>query len=233
MKKITYTLFVVIMLVAATRNLVSAQSVESRPVAGFNGLSSEGPFTVHVKIDGTESLKISTQSNESDIIKLIETVVENGTLRIKFKDHLENGQGNTEGPIDIYVTAKSLSSLVKQGSGFITVDGAIAGSNVNIVVNGSGKITSSVKSGNLQVTITGPGSVQLTGTADKAETTINGPGELNGRDLNTKDASAVITGSGTAYFAAEKTIAAHVAGSGYVVYSGNAVVTNGPVKKAE
>ena len=233
MKKITYTLFAVIMFIAATRNSVSAQSVESRQVSGFSGISSEVPYTVHVKIDGTESFKISTRSDESDIIKLIETVVENGTLRIKFKDHLEDGQGNTEGPVDIYVTAKSVSSLVKQGSGFITVDGAITGSNASIVLNGSGKITSSIKSGNLQVAITGPGSVHLTGTADKVETMINGPGELNGRDLKTKDASAAITGSGTAYFEAEKTIAAHVAGSGYVVYSGNAVVTNGPVRKAD
>ena len=157
MKKITYTLFAVIMFIAATRNSVSAQSVESRQVSGFSGISSEVPYTVHVKIDGTESFKISTRSDESDIIKLIETVVENGTLRIKFKDHLEDGQGNTEGPVDIYVTAKSVSSLVKQGSGFITVDGAITGSNANIVLNGSGKITSSIKSGNLQVAITGPG----------------------------------------------------------------------------
>jgi len=198
MKRITYTLFAVILFISATNNSALAQSVESRQVSGFNSISSEGPFTVHVKIDGTESLKIST---EPDIIKLIETVVENGTLRIKFKDHLENGQGNTEGPIDIYVTAKSLSSLIKQGSGFINVDGAITGSNVNILVNGSGRITSSVKSGNLQVTITGAGSVHLDGTAEKVETTINGPGELNGPDLKTMNASAMIIGAGSAHLA--------------------------------
>jgi len=65
---------------------------------------------VHVKIDGTESLKISSSA---DVIRVIETVVENGTRKVKFKDLLKNGEGDTNGPIDIYVTAKSLSSIVK------------------------------------------------------------------------------------------------------------------------
>jgi hypothetical protein len=230
MKTIVYTLLAAIFAITVTTSPVLAQSVESRKVYGFSSISSEGPFTVHVKIDGTESIKISTQP---DVIELIETIVENGKLRIKFRDTLQDGQGNTDGPIDIYVTAKTLSSIIKLGSGFIDIDGAITGSKATIVLNGSGKITSSVKCNDLTVTITGPGTVRLNGMANKTETTINGPGELNGRNFKTKDASATITGSGNAYFTAEKTILAHVAGSGTVVYSGNAKVIGGPVKKIE
>lgn len=231
MKRVSFTLLSIVILFMITTLSVSAQSTETRQVSKFQAVASEGPFTVHIKIDGTEGVKIST---EPDVIKLIETVVEDGTLKIKFKDHLENGEGNTSGPIDIYVNAKMLTSLVKTGSGYITVDnGVVTGSKVNIVLTGSGNITASVKSENLKIIITGSGSVHLNGTSDKAETIINGPGLMDSRHLEIKDASVLINGSGNAYFTADNSISARVNGTGNVIYSGNAIVTGGGVRKAE
>jgi len=235
MKRITHTLLAVMVLFTAALT-ASAQSEESRPVSGFNRIASGGPFDVHVKIDGTESLKISAPA---DIRKLIETVVEDGTLKIKFRDHLHNGEGDTEGPIDIYVTAKSLSSLSNAGSGSIKVDGTVSGSNVSVIVSGSGNIESSVKSGNLHATISGSGSIHLDGSTDEAKVMISGSGEMNSRNLKTNDASVTITGSGNAYFTAEKTVSARIVGSGNVIYSGNATITesktigSGGVSKAD
>jgi hypothetical protein len=226
MKRIVYTLLTVIMVFTAATLPASAQSEESRQVSGFSRIISGEALNVHVKIDGTESLKISTRA---DIIKVIETVVKNGTLTIKFKDNLKNGEGDTDGPIDIYVTAKSLSSIVKEGSGSIAVDGVVTGSDVTFVVNGSGNIQSAVKSGNLHATISGAGTIRLSGTAGEAKMTINGAGNIAGRDLKTKHASVIITGAGTANFAADKTVSAHITGSGGVVYSGNATVTDSKI----
>lgn len=235
MKKIAHTLLVV-MLVFTAAFTASAQSEESRPVSGFNRIASGGPFNVHVKINGTESLRISSRA---DIIKLIETVVEDGTLKIKFRDHLRDGEGDSDGPIDIYVTAKSLSSLANAGSGSIKVDGTVTGSNVSVVLSGSGDIESAVRSENLRATISGSGSIKLNGSADEAKVVISGSGEMNGHDLKTKDATVTITGSGNAYFSADKTVSARIVGSGNVVYSGNATITDsrtvgsGSVSKAD
>jgi hypothetical protein len=223
MKRIAFSLFAVITIFTEAAPPASAQSVESRQVSGFNSMVSGEALNVHVKIDGTESLKISTRS---DVIKFISTVVEDGTLKIKFKDNLKAGEGDSDGPIDVYVTAKSLSSVIKEGSGSVDVDGAVTGNDVNIVLNGSGNIKSSVKSENLKLTISGAGAIRLSGTADKAEVTIAGPGQMNGRDLKTRHASVMITGAGSAYLSADKTVSAHIIGAGSVVYSGNARVTD-------
>jgi hypothetical protein len=231
MKKITFKSAPLVILLMIATLFAAAQSVETRQVSNFNGIAAEGPFNVHINIDGTESVKIST---EPDIIKVIETVVENGTLKIKFKDHLQDGEGNTSGPIDIYVSAKTLTLLVKNGSGSITVDkGVLTGTKVNIVLTGSGSITSPIKSESLNTVINGSGSVALNGATGKSETTINGPGSLNSRHLEVKDASVLINGSGNAYFIADNSISAHVNGSGNVIYSGNATVTGGIVNKVE
>ncbi len=234
MKKLAYSIFAAALVLTATLG-ASAQSEESRQVSGFTILGSSGPFDVHVNINGTESLKINANP---DVIKEIETTVEDGKLEIKFKHHHDWNNGDP-GKIDIYVTAKSLSGLSNAGSGSIKVEGSISGENVNIVLSGSGEIASSVKSGNLHATISGSGSIHLSGSADQAKLIISGSGEMNAKEFKTASASVTISGSGNAYFTAEKTISAFIVGSGNVVYSGSATVTDsktvgsGSVSKAD
>jgi hypothetical protein len=234
MKKIVYSVFAGILLITATLK-VSAQSEQTREVSGFNSIASSGPFDVHVKINGTESLKLKANQ---DIINEIETVVENGTLEIKFKHHHDRNYDNTE-RIDVYVTAKSLSAVANAGSGSIKIDGVVHGENVKLILSGSGDITSSVKSGDLHVSISGSGSIHINGDVNDANISIAGSGELMGKELVTGSASVSITGSGSAYFAANKTVSASIVGSGNVIYSGNATtgdirtIGSGRVSKAE
>lgn len=233
MKRIVYTIFAAVLVIAATLK-ASAQSEETRQVSGFNSIASSGPFDVHVNINGTESLKISAGS---DIIKEIETVVEDGKLKIKFK-HREWGYDHV-GQIDVYITAKSLSALVNAGSGSIKVEGVVTGSNVDVTLSGSGDIDSSVKSERLHATISGSGSIHLNGSADEAKVVITGSGEVKAKGLKTGSTSVSIAGSGSAYFSADKTVSANIVGSGSVVYSGNATITesrtigSGSVSKAD
>ncbi len=219
MKRVIYTFFAAILVVAATLK-ASAQSEEKRQVSGFNSIASSGPFDVHIKIDGTESLKISASK---DVINEIETVVEEGRLHIKFKHH-DEWNHKDYGKIDVYITAKSLSALANAGSGSIRVDGTLSGENVNISIAGSGEIESSVKSGMLHASISGSGSIHLNGSANEAKVNIAGSGNMNGKEFKTGSASVSIAGSGNAYLAADKSLSAHIVGSGSVIYSGNATV---------
>jgi hypothetical protein len=234
MKKIAYSIFAAVLVITTTLK-ASAQSEENRQVSGFNSIVSSGPFDIHVKINGTESLKISANST---IIGEIETVVEDGKLEIKFKHHYEWNHDHM-GQIDVYVTAKSLSALANSGSGSIKVDGTVSGENVTIILSGSGNITSSVKSGELHANISGSGSIHLNGSAGESKVSIAGSGEMNAKELKTGSAAVSITGSGSAYLHAEKSISAHIVGSGNVVYSGNATVTDsrtigsGSISKAD
>ena len=219
MKKIVHIIFAAALMFAATLK-AAAQSEQTRQVSGFNNISSAGPFEVHVKIDGTESLKISANPN---VINEIETGVEDGRLKIKFKHHDEWNHENY-GRIDVYISAKSLSSLSNAGSGSIKVEGALKGENVNISLSGSGDIVSSVKSGTLHANISGSGSIHLNGNSEDANVQIAGSGNMNGREFKTGAASVSIAGSGNAYFSADKTIKANIVGSGNVIYSGSATI---------
>lgn len=218
MKRITYFIFAAVLTVATTLK-ASAQS-ETRQVSGFTSIGSAGPFDVHVKINGTESLKIEASQ---DAIKEIETNIEDGGLQIKFK---HRGNHENYGKIDIYVTAKSLSGLVNAGSGSINVEGTVSGNKVSIALSGSGSISTPVKAGDFHAVLSGSGSISLSGSADVTQLIISGSGGLDGRHFKTNTASVTLTGSGNAHFGADKTISARIVGSGNVVYSGNATITD-------
>jgi hypothetical protein len=221
MKRISITLFAAIVFIAATLK-ASAQNEQTRQVSGFNGIASSGSFNVHVKIDGTESLKLTAGAS---IIKEIETVVENGKLEIRFKKP-HKWDNDHYGKIEVYVTAKSLSTLAEAGSGNINVEGALSGDNAKIAVSGSGNVTAAVKSNDLHAVISGSGNIKLEGSSSNANIVISGSGGLKAKEFKTGSVSAVITGSGNVYIGADKTITAHIVGSGSLVYSGAATISD-------
>jgi hypothetical protein len=221
MKRLAYITFAAILMIATTLK-ASAQLEETRQVSGFSTIGSSGPFDVHVMINGTESLKIKA---EPDVIKEIETKVEDGRLEIKFKHH-GNWNHENNGRIYIYVTAKSLTGLANAGSGSIKVEGILSGTKVNIALSGSGNISASVKADDFHAAISGSGSIDLNGTASESKVSISGSGNINGKGFKTTSANVSIAGSGSAHFGADKSISASIVGSGNVIYYGNATIAD-------
>lgn len=221
-----------------------AQTQQTRPVSGFNAISASASFNVHVKIDGTESLKIVADEKE---INNIETVVDGGTLNIRSKNRfslfsLRNI--NNWHKVDIYVTAKSLSSLTTSGSGNIQLDGNLTGNaslktsgsgsikgNVNafslvVSVSGSGNITSAITAEKLTASVSGSGGLNLAGNVKDAEIKVSGSGHIRAQELKADAVKANVSGSGNINITAQKSLEAHSSGSGNIIYSGNATKVN-------
>jgi hypothetical protein len=198
---------------------VSAQSSQTRSVSGFNSIANAGSFAVHVKITGTESLKITA---DASIIDEIETVVHGGNLEVRFKH--QNEPHHYPGRVDVYITARSLNALTCSGSGSLDVDGAIKGNEVEVTLSGSGTISSGIASGKVEATISGSGKISLKGTTGKTSVTMSGSGSLKADDLSTDVADINTTGSGSVYLNVNKSISANIVGSGNVYYTGTASV---------
>ncbi len=240
MKNQLIRLFTIALMVVGASGFVFGKALtdQTRSVSGFTTIASSGPFHVHVKMDGTESLKISA---DDAVINEIETVVENGTLRIRYKDehrwswHNENHNNST---IDVYVSAKALSSLINSGSGSIQVENTINATKFKAVLSGSGSITSNIKATDVDAVISGSGNIHLTGDASDASVSVSGSGSVDARELKTQTSSVSISGSGNVRINAEKELSSRIAGSGSVRYTGNAQVNttklgSGSVYKAD
>lgn len=201
---------------------VSAQQEQVRSVSGFNSIGNAGSFAVHIKINGTESLKIDGATQEE--ASLIETNVKDGHLEIRWKRGSE--PHHYSGRIDIYVTAKTLSAVDMSGSGMTEVDGSLTGSHVAVTSSGSGSLVAGVDGAKLEVTMSGSGGVRLKGKTGMTDITMSGSGGLHADGLTMDEARVDISGSGLVEIHVDKTLSAVISGSGGVHYSGNGTVSS-------
>jgi hypothetical protein len=208
-------------ILASPVNTRKMLSDETREVSGFSGISSAGSYNVFITMGNTESLKIE---GDSEQISLIETVVEDGILKIRTKNRNKSWKQNFNGKVNIYVTAKSLEKITLSGSGNIKVSGVVKANDLNTTLSGSGSISLSVDADNYTATISGSGGINVKGNAENAKINLSGSGSFEGRDLKTSATTARVNGSGGVRIQADKSIEAAMSGSGNIRYSGNASV---------
>ena len=175
-------------------------ATETREVRGFHSVGLSVPGKLEIVPGDAEKL---TLSGDDNILPLIETVVDRGELRIRFK---ERGSINirTRTPLRMTLTAKALDQLAIAGSG-------------DIVAN-------SLDAKSMKVSISGSGNVTLAGKASELEVHISGSGDVKAGKLASQAARVSIAGSGDATVWARETLKVSVAGSGDVRYYGDPAV---------
>src|SRR5215211_2956329 len=90
------------------------------------------------------------------------------------------------------------------------------------VTTGSGTVTAStITAPSLAVDLSGSGKITVGGTVEQQDLKISGSGEYLAKDLQTKVASAEISGSGNATVTVSDKLDAQLSGSGQLTYYGN------------
>lgn len=210
---------------------------EERKVNNFTGIAIGGSVKAFVKLGNTESLRL--EGDQEAINELI-TEVKDGTLSIKpkkaqWKEWFKKF-GNAK--VTAYITAKKLTSLAVAGSGSIEVEQAINAGSFDVAISGSGNIRATVNAQNIEAAISGSGGLNISGKTKKAEVAISGSGNFSGKSLAADEVEAHISGSGSVYIQAQKSLDAAISGSGNITYTGNptvskAVAGSGKVRKAD
>ncbi|HEX4944677.1 MAG TPA: head GIN domain-containing protein [Usitatibacteraceae bacterium] len=192
---------------------------ESRAVRGYTGIGLSVPGTVVVRQGADESLTIEADDN---LMPEIETVVERGSLRIRFRRSL-NVTGKST--IRILVTGPAFGSLAVAGSGDIVSEN-LKSRSLDVSVAGSGNVKiARLEVDRLKVSIAGSGDFRAAGRADEVAANIAGSGNVEAGRLEARRASVSIAGSGNATLWARESLAASLLGSGDVRYHGDPAVT--------
>lgn len=193
---------------------------ETRNVSAFTGISLSLPAYVEVRQGNIESVIIETDDN---LLPLVETVVENGMLKIR---SLEKSTNLKTKKMKITVNAKTVDSLSVAGSGDIRADALKAGK-LSVSISGSGDIhLKAVDSDALKVAISGSGDFSAGGKTNSMEASIAGSGDLKAGKLQATAVKVSIAGSGSATFWAKESLKSSIAGSGDVTYYGDAQVSS-------
>lgn len=217
--KLTKILFALIFVAAA--GLAKAE-VQDRHITGFSGVDVAGPFDVVITQGSTESVKVEAPG---DVIDKVKTDVSGGTLKIYSRDKWNwNGLnlfGNHK-KILVYVTAKSLNSIMLTGSGDVRLSNTITAKALKIHVSGSGDIGGSISTDELDASVSGSGDVKLSGRATSSRVSVTGSGDYSASGLITSNTTVHVSGSGDASVHVNDKLEASVTGSGDVHYTGSA-----------
>lgn len=189
---------------------------ETRNVTGFHAIANSGHIAVEVRLGDKESIRLE---GDGAAIRQIETVVERGVLKIRFKRQSER---TNWGKVTAYVSAKQLDALTQSGSGSITVLNPIVGKELHTSLSGSGKIAFESATDVVNASISGSGRISANGRATQCNASISGSGRFDAGDLKTQTANLKVSGSGNISIHADRQLDVSISGSGNVIYSGDA-----------
>lgn len=197
---------------------------QQRDLGHFTGVSSELSAKVEVRIGNTEGVTIETDDN---LLPLIDTVVEDGTLKIKTAKRNINLNTRT---MKIIVQAKALDRLSLGGSGSIDSD-PLRTRKLQLDLGGSGTINlKGVEADAVSVNLGGSGDIKAAGgSATHLSISIGGSGNVKMGPVRSDTASVTIAGSGDATVWARQTLSLTVAGSGDLNYYGDPRITTSVV----
>jgi hypothetical protein len=195
-----------------------------RQVGNFNGLALSVPADVELRIGGSEGVTIEADDN---LLPLLETVVEDGTLEIRPSRRNLNLRSKS---IRIVVQARSIERLAVGGSGSIDSD-ALRARRLQVEIGGSGSVNvKGVESETLSVAIGGSGDLKAgRGTVGKLTVSIGGSGDVDLGRVQATSAKISVAGSGEATVWPRNELAVSIAGSGDVNYYGDPRISTSSV----
>ncbi len=210
-------LLVAILAVSACSGIVTGSGnviTETRQVSNFDRIVLSGSGEVIVTQGGSESLSIEADDN---VMKYVETKVENGALKLGFKPGV-SVMSHTR--LVFYVGVDDLTGLTISGSGDIESD-RLEIDRLEATISGSGDVQIADLSANeVRATISGSGEIDLNGEVAAQDVNISGSGKYLAGDVCSEAVKVNVSGSGDATVCATERLDSHISGSGSVNYYG-------------
>ncbi|MEP7280576.1 MAG: head GIN domain-containing protein [Rubrivivax sp.] len=204
--------------VQAAGSVVGSGTVatDTRRPGEFDAIAVGGGIDLTVRQAATAQLTLSADDN---LLPLIETVVEGGTLKIRFA----RGQSiRTRAPVKVAVDAVRLRAIASSGSGDVKVERFETPALALSLSGSSDAVLDALRTDSLAVDIAGSGDLRAQGSATRLKLSIAGSGEARLAALECDDVEVSIAGSGDVNVFARRSLKVDIAGSGDVSYRGGA-----------
>ncbi len=191
-------------------------ATETRPVASFDAVTSNGSFIVEVTT-GQEDGFLEVEGDEN-LLAYIETYVQGNRLILETRNDkcIRSNEA-----VKIRVSTPEVRSLKLSGSGAIYCD-HINSDELYVDVSGSGTIEChALNLGYVRATLSGTGNIELWGRAAESELNLSGSGLIRTINLAQNTCYATISGTGNIYADVSDRLEVSISGSGNLYYSGD------------
>lgn len=191
---------------------------EKRQTGDFKGISVGGAFEVELKAGPVTSVEVEADDN---LIKLIETKVSGGVLKIENR----NGFSINDGHLKVYITAPEITKINCSGAANVkALDMLKSDSRISLDASGAGNIKAAVDAPEIEAEASGAAEVELSGRTREYDAKASGSGNIKSSKLLSESTDAEATGAGSVHVHASVTLKAHASGAGSVYYRGGASV---------
>jgi len=191
---------------------------EKRMLDSFTEIHLAGNYEIGLKQGPKSQVVIVTDNN---LLKYIETEVDNGTLVIESSKRIKTDAG-----VKIYITYQHLVGIKSAGASIIKTENAIVSDRFNLEMPGAGLIEMEVDVSDLEITLAGAGMLKLKGKATDQIISLNGVGNLEAYELESRSCSITVSGMGGAEINVKENLDARVNGIGSIKYRGNPSTVN-------
>ncbi len=160
-----------------------------------------------------QKVKIEGQQN---IIDNIKRDIKSGKWTVEYNKNV--GKHN---PVTIYITLPEISEIVLSGSGSISSDDIFNTKELILKIPGSGNINFTAETENTDVSISGSGNIYIEGKTTDQNVSVSGSGNYKGFSFTCEKSEITISGSGNCEVYAQNDLFVIISGSGNVYYKGN------------
>jgi hypothetical protein len=187
---------------------------ETRVVGEFSGVSVQSGIRGDVKI-GKQHVEIEAEDN---VLALVETVIDDGVLVVRFKPHLSL---NTSREVVVHATAPSIDLLESSGGSKMRAE-LVPVDDLKIESSGGGDVQAhQVAAKKLRASVSGGGALVLDGTADEVKLSMSGGSRCKGDKLQARSLRIQASGGSTARLAVSESVSGSASGGSVVHVSGH------------
>ena len=193
---------------------------ETRSTGEFRGIAVSGGIDLKIRQGSEPAIEVKLEAN---LLPYLETVVENGTLQVRWKKGSKLRVKDT--PL-VSASVVELSSIATAGASNVAI-APLKTPKLLIQLSGAGDVAiDTIQTEELTVNIAGSGDVAASGQARRLQLRISGSGDVKADALKSDDVTVSIAGSGDASVQAARSLSVSIAGSGDVLYRGDAQVNS-------
>jgi hypothetical protein len=195
---------------------------ETRVVSGITAIALEGLGDVVVQQGATEGLVIEGEDN---LLPLITSTVENGTLRLGFDRATWRDTIRPTEPIRFVLSIRDLQAFDLSGTGSLQA-GSLQSDHLVLRLSGTGDMSLEHLDGSqLEIHIDGTGTVNAAGTINDLVVDIPGSGQVQAGDLDSQTARVALSGTGDVIVWARNELSMNISGTGTISYWGDPTVS--------
>jgi hypothetical protein len=184
-------------------------TVEDRTSAPFSAVESDGPLEVRIEHGHEATVRVEIDENLQSMVR---ARVEGDTLVIDVEGDLDPTRS---GP-HVHVTTPQLRHAALEGSGAVRIDSIAGEEPLSLALEGAGAIRFEGQVPALDASLEGSGAIELHGSATEVELSVEGSGIVDAVELDARDATLDLEGSGTIASTVRGAVDVRLSGSGSI-----------------